>query len=190
MRLFKWVSLSVIFIFAGTFLFAQETGNDSYTIQRLIIYNEKGEILLQQHPNGWMTPALRHNTEVTTNRGLQDLASGFGLQITLPQLQGIFMYFHSDHKKPSFRQHYSARLEGGQLSIPEDLLDAQWFLPEVAVEKMLLPESKIVDVVGETTRQILYHPDTIWGGSFLLVKTDEKTRSEVMESYYPIGRIE
>ncbi len=179
------------FLLLGSLVFSQETGNDSYTIQRLIIYNPKGEILLLQHPNGWMTPALRHNTETTTNQGLRELASEYGLKISVPQLQGIFMYLHSDHKKPSFRQHYSAKWLGGEFIIPENEPIARWFPPQEAIEKMLLPESKIVDAVGHMTEHILNYPNTIWGGSYMLIKKEgEKTQSRMIESFYPIGRVE
>ncbi|OSY88233.1 hypothetical protein WH52_05485 [Tenacibaculum holothuriorum] len=184
-----------ILIFIALFfvakLFAQETGNDSYTIQRLIIFNNKGEVLLQKHANGWMTPALRHNTETSTKKGLFNLASNFGLKVSNPQLQGVFMYFHSDHKKPSFRQHYSCDLKGGKIKIPKGALDVQWFSKDEAIEKMLLPEAKIVTAVGEMTKHILNYPTIIWGGSYLLVKEKgKKTKSEVIENFYPIGRIE
>ena len=168
---------------------AQETGNDSYTIQRLIIFNENGEILLQKHENGWMTPALRHNTEVTTNKALLNLATEFGLKVSTPQLQGIFMYFHSDHKKPSFRQHYSSKLIAGKIKVPKDILNVKWFSPNEAVEKMLSPEAKIVKSVGESTKQIFDYSNIIWGGSYMLIKGGDKTKSEMIENFYPIGKI-
>ncbi len=187
----KKILLVLILFLANGKSFAQETGNDSYTIQRLIIFNENGELLLQKHVNGWMTPALRHNTKETTNEALSSLASGFGLKISTPQLHGIFMYFHSDDKKPSFRQHYSCNLIGGEIKTPEGVLDVQWFPPNTAVQKMLDPEAPIVTAVGETTKHILNYPKIIWGGSYLLVKEDgQKTESKVIENFYPIGNIE
>lgn len=180
----------LILLLIGTRMYSQETGNDSYTIQRLIIYNEKGQILLQKHINGWMTPALRHNTKTTTNKGLSDLASDFGLVISSPQLHGIFMYFHRDNKKPSFRQHYSCQVIEGELNIPEGMIDAQWLFPNVAIQKMLNPEAKIVSAIGEMTKHIINYPNIIWGGSYLLVKqNDKKTDSKVIENFYPIGKI-
>ncbi|WP_452222096.1 hypothetical protein [Lacinutrix salivirga] len=184
----KLLLLSFVILF-GLKSIAQETGNDSYTIQRLIIFNEKGEILLQKHENGWMTPALRHNTEVTTNKGLLNLATDFGLQVSTPQLQGIFMYFHSDNKKPSFRQHYSCKLITGELKIPESMLNVKWFSTSEAIEKILSPEAKIVSSVGEATKQILDYPNIIWGGSYMLIKGGRKTKSEMIENFYPIGKI-
>tara|TARA_R110002033_G_scaffold49951_4_gene96875 strand:+ start:153 stop:716 length:564 start_codon:yes stop_codon:yes gene_type:complete len=185
----KILLLSFITLF-GLKSFAQETGNDSYTIQRLIIFNEKGEVLLQKHKNGWMTPALRHNTEVTINKGLLALATDFGLEVSIPQLQGIFMYFHSDNKKPSFRQHYSCKLITGELKTPKGALNVNWFSLNEVVKKMLIPDAKIVSSVGEATKQIFDYPNIIWGGSYMLVKGNGKTKSQMIENFYPIGKIE
>lgn len=186
----KTLILTILLFSYGKF-FAQETGNDSYTIQRLIIFNNKGEILLQKHTNGWMTPALRHNTKTRTNEGLHNLASDFGLKISTPQLHGIFMYFHSDNKKPSFRQHYSSNLISGELKVPERTLNVKWFSPNEAIQKMLDPNAKIVRAVGEMTKHILDYSTIIWGGSYLLIKEKgKKTESKVVEHFYPIGKIE
>lgn len=182
--------VSILLFFVSSILYSQETGNDSYTIQRLIIFNENGDILLQKHKNGWMTPALRHNIKTTNNEGLENLASEFGLEISIPQLQGIFMYLHSNNKKPSFRQHYSAKLINGNLKIPDGVIDVQWFSPKKAINKMLNPDAKIVTAIGEMTKHILSYPKTIWGGSYLIIKkVGKKTESKVIENFYPIGRV-
>ena len=165
---------------------AQETGNDSYTIQRLIIFNEKGEVLLEKNNFGWMTPALRHNSKVSINQGLTDLAAEFGVQISRPELSGIFMFI-SDYKPISqFRQHYSAKLNGGALSIPENRLDVQWVSTGRAIELMSLPETKAPLAIRDMTQQILNYPEIIWGGTYLLSKENEKITYKTTEGYYPI----
>ena len=92
----KKLFLLFIIVFLGLNAFAQETGNDSYTIQRLLIYNQNGEVLLEQNDFGWMTPALRHNSKVTIKDGLMNLGSEFGLKVSSPKIAGIFM-FTSDY---------------------------------------------------------------------------------------------
>ena len=169
--------------------FAQEAQKDTYTIQRLIIYNSSGEILLEKHENGWMTPALRHNSKVTTNEGLNNLASNFGLTITSPKLAGIFMFI-SDESQSSFRQHYVSKLVSGELNIPVGKLDAKWFLPHKAMEMMSLPDAKLIFAVRDMTDQILKYPEIIWGGTFTLWKENDKTVYKTTENFYPIGKVE
>ena len=185
----KLILLTFLILF-GMETFAQETQNDSYTIQRLIIYNQNGKILLEKHKNGWMTPALRHNSKVTTNEGLKNLASDFGLTISSPKLVGIFMFISEYKPQSSFRQHYISKLVDGELILPKGKLDAKWFSPHEVVEMMSLPDAKLIYAVRDMTDQILKYPETIWGGTFTLWKENDKTVYKTSENFYPIGKVE
>lgn len=170
----------------GARLYAQETGNDSYTIQRLLIYNQEGKILLEKNDFGWMTPALRHNAKETIIDGLTNLSSGFGLKTSSPKIAAIFMFI-SDYKSISqFRQHYTANVIDGELIVPENVKDAQWFSISEAIEMMSLPDTKAPFVIRDMTKQILHYPEIIWGGSFLLSKEDGKISYVTIENFYPL----
>ena len=186
----KKLILITFLLFLGVKSYAQETNNDSYTIQRLLIYNSAGEILLEKHKNGWMTPALRHNSKVSTNEGLNNLASEFGLTIASPKLAGIFMFISNYKPQASFRQHYTANLVGGDLKLPEGKLDAKWFAPHKAIEMMSLPDAKLIYAVRDMTDQILKYPEVIWGGTFTLWKENDKTMYKTTENFYPIAKME
>ncbi|MFK7809551.1 MAG: hypothetical protein AB8F74_17235 [Saprospiraceae bacterium] len=182
----KILLLALVLLTSGE-LFSQETISDSYTIQRLIILNENGEVLLEKHKNGWMTPALRHNNKVTTNDGLKNLASSFGLNISTPKLAGIFMFVSEYKPQSSFRQHYVCKTIDGKLILPEEKLDVQWFAPHKAIEMMSLPDAKLIGAVGDMTEQILQYPEIIWGGTFTLWKEEGVTQYKVTENFYPIA---
>lgn len=167
-------------------VFAQETGNDTYTIQRLLVFNEKGKVLLEKHENGWMTPALRHNTIVSTNEGLKQLATSFGLEISTIQLAGNFMFLPEYKPQASYRQHYTSKKVSGELKIPEGKLDAQWFTPKKAIEYMSLPDTKLIFAIKDMTKQILENPETLWGGTFKLWKVENKTQYKLSEEFYAI----
>lgn len=184
----KKLIVLLFILFAGIEATAQETSGDSYTIQRLIIYNQKGEILLEKHENGWMTPALRHNQKVTTNQGLIHLASEFGLKISSPKLAGIFMFISEYKLQSSFRQHYVCNLVDGELKIPEGKPDAQWFPPHKAIEMMSSPDAKLIFAVRDMTAQILNYPEVICGGTFTLWKENEKTIYKMTENFYSIAQ--
>jgi len=167
--------------------YSQETGNDSYTIQRLIIYNQNNEILLEQNEFGWMTPALRHNSKETIKDGLMKLGSEFGLDISSPKIAGIFM-FTSDYKPISqFRQHFSSQMLDGEIRVPEDKINAKWFTISKAIEMMSLPETKAPLVIRDMTKQLLYYPEIIWGGTFLLSKIDGVISYKTIEQFYSLN---
>lgn len=168
--------------------YTQETGNDTYTIQRLLIFNEKGEVLLEQNDFGWMTPALRHNSKTTIVDGLKDLAAEFNIDISSPKIAGIFM-FMPDYKPISqFRQHFRCQKVDGDLVVPENKKDARWFSISKAVEMMSLPGTKAPAVIRDMTQQVLYYPEIIWGGTFELSKdVDGKITHGLLENYYPLN---
>ena len=184
----KKISFLICFMMVLTSSISQNNNTDSYTIQRLIIYNEKGEILLEKHKNGWMTPALRHNSKISTKKGLESLAEDFGLTISIPKLAGIFMFIPDYKPKSSFRQHYTSKLIGGKLRLPEGKLDAQWFPPHKVIEMMSQPDAKLIFAVRDMTKHILNFPDVIWGGTYRLWKENEKTKYEMIDNFYPISK--
>ncbi len=177
----------VLFLVYPLISFSQETENDSYTIQRLLIFNSNGEILLEKHVNGWMTPALRHNSKSATNEALKHLASEFGLEISTPRLAGIFMFISEYKPQSSFRQHYITNVTGGEVIVPEGKLDVKWFEPQKAIEMMSLPDAKLIGAVREMTEQILNYPDVIWGGTFTLWKENGITNYRTSENFYSIA---
>jgi len=177
--------LSFIILF-GLTSFAQETGNDSYTIQRLLIFNQNREVLLEKNDFGWMTPALRHNSKTTIKNGLMNLAAEFGVKVSSPKIAGIFMFI-SDYKPISqFRQHFSCNIIDGKLNVPENKKDAQWFSISKAIEMMSLPDTKAPLVIRDMTKQLLYYPEIIWGGTFLLSKKNGIITYKTTEEFYPL----
>ncbi len=182
----KKILLLSFIVFIGLKSFAQETGNDSYTIQRILIYNQKGEVLLEKNDFGWMTPALRHNSKTTIKDGLINLASEFGLKVSSPRIAGVFMFI-SDYKPISqFRQHYSCNIVDGQLKVSENKKDAKWFSISKAIEMMSLSDTKAPLVIRDMTKQLLYYPEIIWGGTFLLSKKEGKISYKTIEDFYPL----
>ena len=179
----KKILLLLLFILMGN---SQDTNRDSYTIQRLIIFNNNGDILLEKHQNGWMTPALRHNNKLTINEGLEKLAIEFGLKISAPKLSGIFLFISDYKPQSSFRQHFIANVVDGKLVTPKSKLDAQWFSPKKAIEMMSLPDAKLIFAVRDMTQLILENPDKVWAGSYTLWKENNKTKYQISEKYYTL----
>lgn len=183
----KKIILVLMIIQVGLKSFAQETGNDSYTIQRLVIYNQKGEVLLERNDLGWMTPALRHNSKTTIKEGLMNLASEYGVKVNSPKIAGIFMFMSNYKPISQFRQHFSCRILDGELKVPDNNKDAQWFSISKAIEMMSLSDTKAPLVIRDMTKQLLYYPEIIWGGTYLLSKNDGKITYETTEEFYPLN---
>jgi hypothetical protein len=183
--IFLLLFISVAAITATAQQTATET--DNYTIQRLIIFNKKNEILMDKARDGsWQTPALRSNKNESVNEGLNNLAAKMGITIEKIKLAGIYTYKYKDlanHPAAiAFRTHYTAKYKSGELIQPENLKgEYKWMTIKEALEKITFQALKL-----ETT-QIIKHPKTVWGGSFLHIYKDGKHDSmQILEEMYPL----
>ena len=159
---------------------------DNYTIQRLLIFNDKKEILLEKGINGWMTPALRSNENQSLKEGLYGLAKSIGISIKIERLAGVFTYQFNglpDHKEVSYRTHYTAKYLHGQLIQPKDPnREYRWFPVETAVDNISN------EALKAETNQIIKFPKTVWGGSFLYsYKDGEPEGIKMTEDFYSLS---
>jgi hypothetical protein len=158
---------------------------DNYTIQRLIILKNKKEILMEKGRGGWMTPALRSNLDQSLMEGLDSLAALIGISIGKSTLSGVYTYKFKDlpdHKEVSYRTHYTAAYKNGTLIQPTDTARIYKWVPIEDALKLI----ENAALKAETT-QIIRHPKTLWGGSFLYqYKNGTLDSIKVVEPFYPL----
>jgi len=161
---------------------------DNYTIQRLVLINDQGQVLLEKNAVGWMTPALRSTKRQSIREALQGLIGDLGVTAGPPRLAGVFTYKFDEtppdpaHAAISFRTHYLARWTGGEVIQPKDPARTfQW----VAISRA--PALIGMASLRTETLQILEHPETLWGGSFLITfKGGKLVKTEVLEEPYAL----
>lgn len=64
---------------------------DNYTIQYLIVRNDKDEVLLQKNKAGWHTLVIRSNKNQSINEAMDSLANSVGLTINFLRLAGMYI---------------------------------------------------------------------------------------------------
>lgn len=162
--------------------------NDNYTIQRLMLYNKSGKILMEKNAFGWMTPAIRSNENQSLKEGLSGLAKKIGVEITPVRLRGIFTYKFeglSDHMGlVSYRTHYEAKVKSGEIIRPESkTIRYEWLTVNQAKDSISHPGLKAE--FAQMTKQ----PDKIWGGSFLCIFQNDKLESvRQIEAFYTLNK--
>ena len=197
----KYILTSFLFFAYGQFMYAQDTLKivpkhtenkkvDNYTIQRLIVLNDKGEILMQKNRFGWFTPSIRSNQNQSLKEGLDSLAKEIGIKIGSIKLVGVFSYKYnglSDHIGiVSWRTHYLTKYKSGELIQPKDPKDTtrefKWMKVNEAIEVINMTALK------EETRQIIKYPKVVWAGSFLLNFENETFKSaDLVEKFYSLS---
>ena len=190
----KLILTALLFFACGQSLSAQDTSKivpkkqvikraDNYTIQRLIVFNDKKEILMEKYWGGWQTPALRSNQNQSLREGLDSMATAMGISTEPVKLAGIITYKYEglpDHKEVSYRTHYTAKYKSGNPIKTKDK-EYHWLPIKEALEKISMEALKI-----ETT-QIVNNPKVVWGGSFLLTYKDDKLQTlKLVEEFYPL----
>ena len=190
----KLILTALLFFACGQSLSAQDTSKivpkkqvikraDNYTIQRMIVFNDKKEILMEKYWGGWQTPALRSNQNQSLREGLDSMATAMGISTEPLKLAGIITYKYEglpDHKEVSYRTHYTAKYKSGNPIKTKDK-EYHWLPIKEALEKISMEALKI-----ETT-QIVNNPKVVWGGSFLLTYKDDKLQTlKLIEEFYPL----
>ncbi len=160
---------------------------DNFTLQRLIIVNDAGEILMEQ---GEVLPgkkehslfplSLYSNKRQSINEAMDSLALSRGIKISNLELRGYATYKFAYHGQVSFRSYYVAKYAGGAIKSPKGISVMKW----VPVKKALpnIP----VDAIRLITKQVLEFPETVWGGSFLISENGEQHETQVLEEFYPL----
>lgn len=191
-----YIVLILVLAFAIQFTFAQDSRKviqrqeakktDNYTVQYLIVFNERKEILLQKNNAGWHTLAMRSTESQSIKEAMDSLAKSAGLTIHSLKLAGLYTYKFEglpDHRQVSFRTHYTAELNSGNLikSAGSDR-EYHWVPVKEAMDKLTFESLKL------ETSQILKYPEKIWGGTFLIIWKDDKfVGSRVLEEPYPLS---
>jgi hypothetical protein len=153
------------------------------TIIRLTILNEDGHILMRETNNGWMTPALYYKKRETINEAIQSMIKSYGIEILKPSFVGLFTYKYEFKSSSDIRLFYTAKKVKGKLKSYNKNEKLHWLSKKEAIEKL----KTTVASLGEMTAQVLEHPETLWGGSFLLNKDENwKLSSKKIEEFYPI----
>jgi hypothetical protein len=163
---------------------------DNYTIQRLIVFNVKKEILMQRNKFGWFTPSIRSNENQSLKEGLDSLAKAIGIVIEPIKLVGIFTYKYdglSDHiGLVSYRTHYKTKYISGELKQYKDPKDSTRLYKWMPIKEAL--EAIGMQALKEETTQIILYPKKIWGGSFLLsYKNDVLQSIKKLEEFYSLN---
>ncbi len=160
--------------------------DENYTTQRLLIFNERDEVLLQLNAMGWSTPGQRFDRPLSLRAALDELAARYGVRIDDVRLAGLLTYEYGDSPAISSRTHYRARLAGGEPRAPEGVRALRWFPREAAIAAMALDSQRAPPSFVEMTTRMLREPDTVWGGAFHVWQEDGVHRSRALEAMYPL----
>lgn len=174
----KKVLLLASLLFAQT-AFAQEAPKTS-AFHRMLIFNVKNELMVVRVKNSdrWVTPGWYQDERLTIKEGLGALIASYGIKTTTPTLRGVFTLKGG---QISTRLVYSAKLDGGEIKVPELIEEIRWLPVPKALEVITFPH------IRTQISQITAHPGTIWGGSQTMYQENGAYGSRIIENFYPLS---
>ena len=160
---------------------AQTNANVSI-FNRLLIFNSKNELLVVKVKKGndWFTPGFYQDDKVLLREGLNNSAAAFGLSISEPSLQGMFILKRRDRKELGYRNMYFATTKDKVSKMPESVEKVKWVSIGKTNQLTTFPQTDIL------IRQVASYPKTVWGGSLASFKEDGKIKIEMLEDFYPL----
>jgi len=152
----------------------------NFTVKRLIIVNDNNEMLMGKEEYVWATPSLVYNKRQYINEALDSVANAYGVKIKDIELRGQFSYKYDYHPHATLRNYYVAKYVGGSLKVPENMEGAKWMPISEAIEKTTVTSIK------EITKQIVDFPDTVWGASFMVSRTEDDHPTKMIVPFYSL----
>lgn len=152
----------------------------NFTVFRLIILNDNDEMLMGREDYVWAPQAAIIDKREFVNETLHNLAESYGITIGQPELRGYFSYKYDYHPHATTRAYYVARYIDGEIKLAHPTEEIKWMPIEEAIE------ISTVTSIKQSTKQILDHPNTVWGGSFMVSRTDDGHPTEMVEEFYPL----
>lgn len=156
----------------------------NFTVQRLIILNDKNEMLMCREESVWATPSFIYDKRQFQKEALDSLSNAYGLRITDVELHGQFSYKYDYQPYTTLRNYFVASYVSGALKIPEGMGDAKWMPVPEAIEM------NSVTSIKEITKQIIEFPDVVWGGSFMVRHVGDKHPTKLVEPFYSLFKLE
>ena len=127
-----FLSLFMAFMFTGYCVRSQE----NYSFMKLLVENDKDQILLVKWGGEWELPGSKFNEPTSVKKFLQGMAGTLGVEIENHQLFGLYTQRWKGLSYLTLMHYYKASYVSGELKVPDDCTDIGWFSMEEALTKI------------------------------------------------------
>jgi hypothetical protein len=170
--------LILIFTFVACSVSGQEK-KDNYSFFKLYVTNDKDEVLLVRWEGQWEIAGNRYNESLSIKEFLNKMAAEMGIKIADPKLCGMFTQKWQGNNSPTIMQYYKGRYSGGDLKIPPDCTDIQWFSFDEAIKAIPY------EIMTAMMKQIKMNPGKVIGAAFEKYKdAGNATKHKTIEGFY------
>ena len=152
----------------------------NFTMQRLLIVNDKNEVLMCKEDYVWAPLSGMYSQRHYIKESLDSIAEAYGVRIKTPLLRGYFSYKYDYHPYSTLRSYYVAQYVDGVLKLPKGMSEVKWMPLDEAINKTTVTSIK------QSMKQIFDFPNTVWGGSFMVSREKQGHPTKKIEEFYPL----
>ena len=156
---------------------------DNYSFMKLLVTNEKGEILLLGDGAGLEITGARYNDSLSIKEFVNWMGDRMGIKIKNIRLRGLLTFHYEGRSNPTLMHYYTVEYESGDLILPKGCEIIKWVEISKSADLIHFDEmNKIIKKINEC--------DYLFGGSFRIWKTDPitgKRKSEPIEPFYKLN---
>ena len=152
------------------------------TFHRLLVFNEANEMMIVRIANTdtWVTPGHYQNHSVHIRKGMDSIASTYGMTIAESTLGGIFTTKSGINQSISTRIMYVTKRRTADTIMPSIVEEVIWLPQKEAIAKIKFASTRAL------ISQVLDNPETVWGGSLYAHKDEDGYKYELLENFYPL----
>ena len=155
---------------------------DNYSFMKLLVTNEKGEILLLGDKDGLEITGARYNDSLSIHEFVTWMGDRMGNMIKDIRLRGLLTFHYESRSNPTLMHYYTAKYDSGDLILPIGCEKIEWV--EISKSAELIPFDEMNKII-EKIENCVY----LFGGSFRIWKdpVSGKRKSEIMEPFYKLN---
>lgn len=175
--------LIFLILFIGFYSISNgQNKKDNYSFMKLLVTNDKGEILLLGDKDGLEITGARYNDTISVKEFVHWIGDRMGIQIKNIRLRGLLTFHYVWRSNPTLMHYYTAEYRSGELILPEGCEKIEWVDRSKSSELIPFDEmNKIIWKINDC--------EYLFGGSFRIWKNPitEKRESEFMEPFYKLN---
>ena len=166
------VTLLILLLFAAQFIYAQQT---NYSYFKLMVVNEKDEILLVNFQDKWEPAGKKYTSGETIRETLEMMAGEMGVEIGDIKLRALITKYYGESENPIIFNYIEAKYVSGKITVPPGCKDIKWFTRREALEIIPFEAMKMI-----LTKVFNGPEDQLWGGAVRI----KKEEVDIIEEFY------
>lgn len=159
-----------------------QSKKDNYSFMKLLVTNDKGEVLLLGNDAGLEVTGARYNDTLSVKEFVDWMAHRMGIEVKNIRLRGLLTFHYEGRSNPTLMHYYTAEYANGDLVLPDGCEKIEWV--ELSKSADLIPFDEMNKIIEK-----IFECEYVFGGSFRLWNntTTGKRESEFIEPFYKLN---